>query len=420
MSQTTPTPIEGDIRGGGTIARDGDFTARCALASDTETRPEILYYLAEDPDAEVRRCIADNAKTPRQANMLLALDHSEEVRCVLAKKIGRLFPETFATEREVMRRAVLDVTEILAADQTKRVRELVSDAIKDLPDVPPHLVRQLATDPSLTVCGPVLEYSPVLTEEDLLEIIASTPVQGALSAISRRASVGESVSHAIATSNDTDAITDLLANPSAQIREETLDSLIDGAPSVPAWHAPLVNRPTLPVNATRRIAGFVAESLLESLRQRTDLGKDVVDAIESAVTERLKDGAASAPQDAEHEPDIAADSLHARALKLKSEGRLTEKFIHDAAIAGDRDMVVAGLAVCSDLSCKAVKNVFDMRASKGIVAICWKSGMSMELAYCLQITVGSIAPSAVLTSDDDSGYPLSDKELNWQIEFFNT
>lgn len=422
MSQAThsPTGIAGDSHDAGTIARDGDTTARRALASDTETRPEVLYYLAEDPDAEVRRCIADNAKTPRQAHLLLALDDSEEVRCVLAGKIGRLFPDTSVTERDVMRQAVLDTTEVLAADQTKRVRELVSDAIKGLPNVPPHLVRQLATDPYLTVCGPVLEYSPVLTEEDLLEIIESSPVQGALGAISRRASVGETVSHAIAESNDVDAISDLLANPSAQIREETLDSLIEGAPSVPVWHGPLVNRPTLHLNAAQRIAGFVAYTMLDTLRRRTDLEKNVVDAIESVVTERLNGHTEPKSQDIEDEMGRATDALQARVLKLMAEGRLTEKFLHDAAVAGDREMVAAGLAACSGLSRDAVKNVFEMRASKGIVALCWKSGMSMELAYTLQITLGSIAPSAVLTSNDDSSYPLSDKELTWQIEFFGT
>lgn len=109
--------------------------------------------------------------------------------------------------------------------------------------MPPPLVKQLATDSYLTVCGPVVEYSPALTEEDLLEIIESPPIQGALGAISRRACVGETVSHAISECNDVEAISDLLANPSVQIREETLDSLIEGAPTVTIWHKPLVNRP---------------------------------------------------------------------------------------------------------------------------------------------------------------------------------
>ncbi len=411
------------------IARNGDSSERCALASDSETRPEILYYLAEDPDIEVRRRIAENAETPRQADMLLARDESEAVRCVLATKISRLFPEVSATERNVMRRTVLDLLELLADDQTRHVRELVSDALKSAPDVPPHIVRQLAADPYLTVCGPVLEFSPVLTEEDLLEIISSKPVQGALGAISRRASVGELVSDAIAATDDADAIGDLLANPSAQIREETLDGLIDSAPEFEAWHAPLVNRPKLPAKAAQRIAGFVAQSLLSKLRARTDLEEDVLNAVEITVNKRLSEEAKPNSQSNRWVQESAAiensDVMHPadaeqRVDTLHSQGKLNEKIIADAAAAGDRGFAVAALAKCAGKKLNAVDRIFQMRSSKGIVAICWKADLSMDLAIRLQITVGNIAPGAVLKSVNSPDYPLSEGEMRWQLKFFES
>lgn len=410
------------------IARDGDTSERCALASHTDTRPEILYYLAEDPDAEVRRRIAENNETPRHADMLLAQDECEEVRSLLASKIGRLFPEVSVTERNVMRRAVLDILEVLAADETERIREILSDTLKDDPNVPPHVIRQLASDPQLTVCGPILEFSPVLTEEDLLELISSKPVQGALSAISRRATVGESVSDAIAESHDSDAIANLLANPSAQIREETLDSLIDGAPTVEAWHEPLVNRPALPVTAAKRIAGFVAQSLLDTLRQRTDLEETVLDAVADVVSERLQEDTetqSAEPPDsrsAKKKKKGAIDLTNAleHAQKLHQKGKLSEKTIGDAAAADDTAFVVAALSLCSSEEPGVVQRIFDMRSSKGIVSICWKASMSMELAVRLQFTIGNIAPGAILNSDSSPDYPLSVEEMRWQLEFFET
>lgn len=412
------------------IARDGDMTERCALASRKGTRPEILYYLAEDPDAEVRRRIAENDETPRHADMLLAQDECEEVRSLLASKIGRLFPEVSVTERNVMRRAVLDILEVLAADETERIREILSDTLKDDPNVPPHVVRQLAADPLLTVCGPILEFSPVLTEEDLLELISSKPVQGALSAISRRATVGESVSDAIAESHDSDAIANLLANPSAQIREETLDSLIDGAAAVEAWHKPLVNRPTLPVTAAKRIAGFVAQSLLDTLRQRTDLEADVLDAVADVVSERLQEDTEKKPSEPldpssgkkKKKEKSAIDLTNAleHAQKLHQSGKLSEKTIGDAAAAGDTAFVVAALSLCSGEDAEVIQRIFDMRSTKGIVSVCWKASMSMELAVRLQFTLGNIAPGAILNSDNSPDYPLSVEEMRWQLEFFKS
>lgn len=408
------------------IARDGDATVRYALASCDDTPPEILYFLADDPDTKVRRRIAENSKTPRQADLVLARDDCDDIRCVVATKIGRLFPEISETERKVMRRAVLDVLEALAADETERIRELVSNTLKDASDVPQHVVRQLANDPLLTVCGPVLENSPVLTDEDLLEIIASKPVQGALSAISRRASVAHTVSHAIATSDDNEAIAELLANPSAQIREETLDALIDQAPTVTAWHAPLVKRPALSTDAAQRIAGFVAQSLLDTLRARSDLGKSTLDAIEDAIQARLamehiaagnrwlQD--AQAPSGSTEREDDAQD----RAAKMKRSGNLGEKAIRDATATGDRAFVVAALSLSADVSRSVVERIVSMRSSKGIVSLCWKAGLSMTLATRLQTTICSIPPNSALKQVGCSGYPLTEDEMRWVLEFFET
>ena len=195
----------------------------------------------------------------------------------------------------MMQRAVLETLEILATDQASWVRAILAEALKDIVDAPAELVLQLASDPELSVCGPILEYSPVLTREDLITLIESAPVRGALTAISRRNVVAEAVSDAIAGARDNDAIAAFLANPSAQIREETLDWLIDDAPGNKAWHEPLVHRPKLPMGPARRVAGFVARSLLNSLRQRTDLDARTVAAIADTVETRLSKQDASLP-----------------------------------------------------------------------------------------------------------------------------
>ena len=68
-----------------------------------------------------------------------------------------------------------------------------------------------------------MEYSPLLSDEDLLEIIAAGPVQGGLSAVARRSKVDVSIADAIVRANDIPAVAALLGNKNAQIREETLD-----------------------------------------------------------------------------------------------------------------------------------------------------------------------------------------------------
>lgn len=70
------------------IAHDGDDTAREELANRDDIAPELLYYLAEDELAAVRRAVAMNSATPMHADLLLARDGDDGVRAALAGKIA--------------------------------------------------------------------------------------------------------------------------------------------------------------------------------------------------------------------------------------------------------------------------------------------------------------------------------------------
>src|SRR3546814_12480818 len=96
-----------------------------------------------------------------------------------------------------------------------------------------------------------------------------------LGAIARRSSVGDTISDAIVLRNDRPAVSALLANGSAQIREETLDRLIEASVQETAWQPALVARPVLPAGAVRKLAGFVADSLLQKTEGRR-VGKECV------------------------------------------------------------------------------------------------------------------------------------------------
>jgi len=138
------------------------------------------------------------------------------------------------------------------------------------------------------VSRPVLEHSPLLSDPVLIEIIRSDPVRGAVAAISRRDGLRGDVADAVAASGEERAITALLSNKSAQIREETLDGLIEIASGVPAWHAPMVSRPVLSARAIARLSGFVADSLLEALCSRKDIDAKTAKLVSENVRERLR------------------------------------------------------------------------------------------------------------------------------------
>jgi uncharacterized protein (DUF2336 family) len=415
------------------LAREGTIEERCALAARPDIKPEILYYLAGDPDPEVRRAIALNGMTPYQADLLLATDDDDGVRTDLAGKIGRATGERTADEQSGIYRITMQALEVLASDQIARVRQLLSESIKDLEGAPVSVVQRLARDRELVVAGPVLEHSPVLEDDFLINILQSAPVQGALSAISRRVALGEHVANAIVNTGDTAAIADLLGNKSAQIREETLDRIIDEAPNVAVWHRPLVDRPNLRSQAARRIAEIVATPLLADLKRRADLDDATLDAIANVVRRRLDEGEAvdelksdGAPRRARGrvDPDWAQGgslSTGGEALlqvrKLQAEGKLNEALVAEALSSGQKSFVVASLSLLAGVPDGVVKKAISLQNAKAIVALAWKAGFSMRLAARLQMQVASIPPSGVLRASGSDSYPLSEEEMNWQLEF---
>lgn len=401
------------------LAQNGSDKTRADLATRADLRPEVLYFLAEDPSTEVRRRIAANAQTPRQADLILARDSDEAVRAELASKVARLTAQEGRGTQEKAQRIVEETLELLARDQATRVRRILAEALKSLAGAPPQVIQRLARDAEDVVACPVLEFSPLLSDEDLLEIIAASGISSRLCAISRRSNLGETISDAIVKRDDRKAVAELLANGSAQIREETLDKLIDASVQETAWQPPLVERPTLPSGAVKKLAGIVAETLLQKLQSRSDLDRETAQAVAEAVRKRIDEGGeAGSDQIGGKSKTAPAADPAAEVAKLKKKGKLNSEAVGDAILAGQRDFVRHALAALAGVGVDYVDRVLQGHSAKGITALAWKAGCSMRVALQLQTNMGGIPPNKALHARDGCEFPLSAEEMEWQLDFF--
>ncbi len=391
------------------LAKDKDPQVRAGIARREDVRPEVLYFMAEDDSVDVRERIAANRKTPRQADLLLARDRDEAVRRILADKIADLMPELDAGGQEQAQKYLIEVIEILAQDQAIRVRQIIAETLKDLASAPPQVIQSLARDVEEVVACPVLEFSPLLSDQDLIEIIEGGSGREQLSAISRRYGVGERVADAIVSTTDNDAIAALLDNDSAQIREDALDGLVDAAIKVTAWQKPLVLRPKLSSGAIRKLASFVAGSLLSMLQARQDLDRKTAKAVAKEVRRRLKSGEGE---------DKAGEDPAAKAKRLHKSGKLDDQALTAALNAGERDLIRHGLALRAEMPHAMVDHIFSAHSAKGVTALAWKAGCSMRFAVQLQLRMGGIAPNQALNPRNGTDYPLGEDEMKWQLEFF--
>ena len=391
------------------VARAPDVEARRDLGGRDDVEPEILYYLADDESAGVRREVAGNEATPRQADVVLARDDDDEVRCDLALKIGRIVPKLAANEQSKLRELTLEALEILAQDQLPRVRRILSEELKRTTKAPVQIIERLAKDIELIVAAPILEYSPLLSDDFLIELINSGPIQGAMSAIAKRSRVAAPVADAIAAAQDVPAVGSLLANSNAQIREETLDSIIDGAAEVESWHEPIVNRPSLSQRAIKRVAGVVTSSLLQILRERSDLDDETARELKKAVERRLEK---------ESKADVNALST-SRAELMFNDGKLNDEVIVDEIKLKNHEFITQALALMAEVKEPLVRQIFDSKNGKSITSLAWTAGLTMGTAMQLQRKLAKV-PTHSYVAPQGKDYPLSEDEMSWHIEFFET
>jgi len=249
-----------------------DEAARVRLGAQPGTTPDVLHALADDESVTVRAALALNPATPAATNAALARDADERVRALLARKLSLLAPALSAAARSSLRRETLATLTALAEDEAIRVRAAIADAVKDLPDAPRAIILRLAHDRAVSVCEPVIRFSPLLTADDLVSLVAAAPSSGTRLAVARRPALDAAVTEALAAGGTGDVVLALLMNGSAQIREATLDGLVDRSVDHPDWHGPLVRRPALSERSVRTLSRIVADYLLDVLAARSDYG----------------------------------------------------------------------------------------------------------------------------------------------------
>ncbi|MGX9965842.1 DUF2336 domain-containing protein [Roseomonas sp. F4] len=370
-------------------ARHGDAEARAAVARLPGTSPELLTYLAADREASVRQAVAAHARTPPAVARLLAEDADAEVRRELAGRIATLAPKLDAQAGSRMTRLAAGTLALLVRDAAVEVRAAIAAVLRDMPDAPRDLILQLARDTAMLVAEPVIRLSPLLTEADLLALIADPPAPATRRAVARRPALSETISDAIAETTDAAAVTALLANPSAAIREATLDRLVAGAGERPSWQAALVRRAQLPSGAARALGEIVTDHLLGVLAARPDLPEGLAASLRSRVTARLAGGTAG--DDGEGALFLAAET-------------------------GDRDLLLQRLAEGAGVSEARVEAALALRSARAIAGLCHSAGWSARLAAEVQVVLGGISATEVVHPTAEGGWALGEAELQWQAE----
>jgi uncharacterized protein (DUF2336 family) len=274
----------------------------------------------------------------------------------------------------------LDIMRTMAADAEIMVRRAVAESMKTSQNLPRDVALRLAND-DVSVALPVLESSQVLTDDDLIKILADG--NGAKQvAIARRPLVSENVASAIVDTGNAAAVTTLVGNEGAALTEPLLRKTLDRYGQFETVKAAMVERDELPVTIAERLVSLVSERLKLTLAARHRLPADVatdiiMDARERATVTLLA-------------RDTSREDTIALVRQLHAGGRLTPSLVLRALCMGDMKFVEIAMAQIADISPEKASLLINDAGDLGLKAIYRKCSFPEALYPAFRVAVDVI------------------------------
>ncbi|MBI1275769.1 DUF2336 domain-containing protein [bacterium] len=349
----------------------------------------------------------ETAPVPLLEGARFSVEISDEARCHIAFKIARLLPDLQDHQKADLLAYTVRVLTLLCRDQLLRVREILSEELKEMPFAPRDVVMSLAKDEADSVAVPILECSPVLTDQDLVEIIKSTGRLEVLTAVAARKRLSSLVTDALIACRNVPVMQRLLGNKGASYSEPGMELMAVEAEKVEPMHEPLLRLPDLPQRILNRMATFVSKSLIERMTREGALPASVSSSLLEQISKRLQT------------PSLDKKRKESsKARELSSSGELTPEGVEDALERGELAFVKTALTHLSGLPEGMVDRIIKSENGKAITALCWKAGVSMRVALQVQMRMGRLHHTKVVHAKNGREYPLTPEEMQSYLDFF--
>ena len=201
----------------------------------------------------------------------LLTDKSPDSRAGLVAKVAGELDGSALSDQE--RGIAEDIVRQMAKDASEIVREAVALNLKSSRNLPHDVAKTLAEDID-SVALPVLQFSEVLTDEDLTDLLERVPESKQV-AMAQRATVSEALSQALVEKGSRSAVETLVGNAGAEINEASFGRALDRFGESEVLQENIVKRGTLPLTISERLVTIVSEQLQDYLVTHHDLSADM-------------------------------------------------------------------------------------------------------------------------------------------------
>lgn len=296
----------------------------------------------------------------------LARDRSISGRSELVTTVSDLY---FHRSQDLSEREIALMTDILRQlvhDVEMSVRRTLAERLAHQEAAPKSLVTTLAND-DIEIAHPILAGSPLLQDEELIEIIQHRTKEHQL-AIAMRRTVNEPVSDALVRQGHEEVIRTLLENAGARIGESTMERLAQQARTMQGLQKPLLSRRELKPELAKRMYWWVSAALRQHITDNFEVDADELDRLlEDTVREII----------AESRQDTQTPEADRKAVveQLARSGALSAKLLIQVLREGEIGLFEAMFAHMTDLEETLVKRILYEPGGKGLAVACKAVGI---------------------------------------------
>lgn len=233
----------------------------------------------------------------------------------------------------------------------------------------PRIAQKLASNNAIEVAGPVLASSPLLTDQDLIEI-TNTKGPAHQLRIAARTQLTEAVTEALIDRGDSEVVHTVASNKGAKFSDTGFTKLAVLANGDDRLSSIVVGRSDLPPRVFRDILTRASETVRQKLLAAAPReSRETLKKILSEISGKLGSG-----QTAKH---------YARAQKLvrsfSQDTPLTKRKLLGFAEAKKPDEIVATLAVLAAIPIELVDQLFYGSEPRGLMTLCKLFALEWEV-----------------------------------------
>jgi uncharacterized protein (DUF2336 family) len=249
------------------------------------------------------------------------------------------------------------------------VRGALAQVFASAQKAPPVVVHALAADqPDVAI--PVLSRSPLLSDEDLVDLFATAQPEAQV-AIASRAMLTSPLAAAIAEVGCAQACLTLLENPDASIAVFSVDRIVERFGHLSAIRESLMDRDDLPMATRQALLAKLSQTLAGFVTARHWLGSEHA---EYAAREACEKATVALAADTPYE-EISELMRH-----LRQSGQLTAGMVLRALLSGNVVLFEEALAELTGMPIERVSAYIHDKHISGFRAIYAKAGLP-DTAY---------------------------------------